>query len=898
MSSKPVFTGTYEQWQRLSQTERVYFTPPPKTTPSAPQPQPATIKTIQPIRPTQKPVILQPQKTAHQVTGYSEETLEGASTTQEYATPSSTPITAPLPTSYWRLGTEVPGSQPYVSGKDAPPAAQAPPGYMISKVEMKEIVKEGPGSRVPFEQQVMQVTFKPEPKPLSASATALVGLRLFEDIVLGKTGLQKNEMARTLIQYGPLGEAYFAVGSTASLESNLYGTAGLVGSVVKSVQERKLQWASGFEWIKPEWKTPQMAPTIVSATVSGIMGQPQEAEQMQKLPATYAFGSAFGEVGWGLATYYGTAYAVKGVKSAASFAYEQSGLKYSHAAYKVSEGWDELLGRVYTSPQYQVASEEVANLKQAFSNVGEKISGSPLYQKFAGGYEQVGKGLVKTQPITKSTGIIDVPLPMERVGGNLLVNWEVQSEVFEMGLVPRTSLLTISKLPSELITQGKGLPAYFGGLAMIPKTEIFQLPKEEPRKIETPSTREMTVDGDTIEVWAKQPPKSLYEAYKGEPLSFKKTSTETALPKVNTKQTLLDVKLESELFERIQLTNQMLKQTSSTALPYGTQEADITMRGGASAYSSTLKGGTSIELGLKGKPMEAQAVLAHEVGHYLHYELSRTPEGVAFLLKQGIKPMQYYPTIYERELAAYKLAEVTASPSVLLASKIYKRSALKTYEQFKGMMTGTPNIPHEVQLKPKQVQQQKPEQQPTTQIAIKISAPPITLQTHQEPRNPFTQFSGKPYPFYPTRQYGREEEEQQVISYPASGLRQPQAPTQPQPLLLRNVSAVTEFADVGTRARDTSDLFQVPTVTPALAQVPLQTPRYDIPEPTIPKTPEPYYPPLTIPKMSHLPSPWTLPSGFKFEGFGFDRYPSPRFGLYTSRKKRYPILSSEQFLGM
>jgi len=74
----------------------------------------------------------------------------------------------PLPYPYWNLATEVPASQPYVSGQPAKPAYVAPEGYVVESVTPTTVMKEGPGSRVPFPQQALAITLKKE-EPLLAA---------------------------------------------------------------------------------------------------------------------------------------------------------------------------------------------------------------------------------------------------------------------------------------------------------------------------------------------------------------------------------------------------------------------------------------------------------------------------------------------------------------------------------------------------------------------------------------------------------------------------------------------------------------------------------------------------------------------------------------------------------
>jgi hypothetical protein len=237
MSQKPVFPGTYQQWLRLPQIERVYYTAPPYKPPQQQQTHPAI----------------------------------------------------PLPTSYWQLGTEVPGSQPYVSGKVSKPTAVAPEGYVISEVKPVTIEKEGPGSRVPFEQQALQVTFKEKPKPLGLGESAYVATRIFQEAILQRTG-QKGKFLETFLEVGPLSQAYFASGAVGAIESNVLGMASLGTSIYESARTGRLQYKPALD-IKT-------SPTVISASVSALFGAPQEAREWEARPLPYKWGTIFGEASY------------------------------------------------------------------------------------------------------------------------------------------------------------------------------------------------------------------------------------------------------------------------------------------------------------------------------------------------------------------------------------------------------------------------------------------------------------------------------------------------------------------------------------------------------------------------------------------------------------------------
>lgn len=212
----------------------------------------------------------------------------------------------------------------YVSSKQL--ATMGFPGYGGFQVPAgTEVahVKEVPAGGSATGPKKLEITLTPKPLPLSYGEQGYLGLRLFEEIVLAKMGQQKNPLARTLLEVGPMGEMYFAAGAFGAMESNVYGVANLGSSIVKSVQTRQLQYSPVINV--------RGSPTTIGAALN-----PFEAAEMQQRPYTYQAGAMFGEFAFQLGTYYGTKYAVQGVRSVASFAYARSGLKYSHLAYQVS----------------------------------------------------------------------------------------------------------------------------------------------------------------------------------------------------------------------------------------------------------------------------------------------------------------------------------------------------------------------------------------------------------------------------------------------------------------------------------------------------------------------------------------------------------------------------------
>lgn len=91
------------------------------------------------------------------------------------------PVT-PLPYPYWKLGTEVPGAQPYVSGKVSEPVAVAPAGYVVSEVKEVTVGPKPPMTvqqalQPPPSEKQLEVTFKPKTYEVP---TSLFGIKEYE----------------------------------------------------------------------------------------------------------------------------------------------------------------------------------------------------------------------------------------------------------------------------------------------------------------------------------------------------------------------------------------------------------------------------------------------------------------------------------------------------------------------------------------------------------------------------------------------------------------------------------------------------------------------------------------------------------------------------------------------
>jgi hypothetical protein len=148
-------------------------------------------------------------------------------------------------------------------------------------------------------------------------------------------------------------------GIVASVESLVYGVGQLAGL-----------------------KTPRMPSTLTGGLISsgiesvmkGQLTASEELQKISKMEPSYAIGSVMGDIliayGIGKAVKAGT----KAVKGVASFVYEESGLKYSHALYEAKQT---LLGIEEALPKSPIAalkeSRLAYELSEAMSSVKHKI---------------------------------------------------------------------------------------------------------------------------------------------------------------------------------------------------------------------------------------------------------------------------------------------------------------------------------------------------------------------------------------------------------------------------------------------------------------------------------------------------------------------------------------------
>lgn len=148
------------------------------------------------------------------------------------------------------------------------------------------------------EGKVVQLQQRVEPKPSSVTDQYLAALKVGGDVTKMALGIDPaaDSLGGKFIDL-QLTPAYVGAGMFGALESNVYGTAALVGSAKKSVETGRLQYAPGFEGFNSEWKTPHLAPTVSGAVVGLAVGSPVEAAEIERLPYGYAIGAGLGEAG-------------------------------------------------------------------------------------------------------------------------------------------------------------------------------------------------------------------------------------------------------------------------------------------------------------------------------------------------------------------------------------------------------------------------------------------------------------------------------------------------------------------------------------------------------------------------------------------------------------------------
>jgi hypothetical protein len=164
-----------------------------------------------------------------------------------------------------------------------------PEGYQVAKVEV--VTPQSPirpgirGQTIDTTPQpILKATLEPIEKPpqLGYAELAYYGLILGESLFLARFGLQNNPTAKTLLELGPMFEAYAAVGAANTFESDIYGLINLGSSAIKSVQTGQLQYSP-------------VIVRVVGPTTIGSVLYPSEGEAMQKRPVGYQLGAALGE---------------------------------------------------------------------------------------------------------------------------------------------------------------------------------------------------------------------------------------------------------------------------------------------------------------------------------------------------------------------------------------------------------------------------------------------------------------------------------------------------------------------------------------------------------------------------------------------------------------------------
>ena len=144
-------------------------------------------------------------------------------------------------------------------------------------------------------QETFTFTPKPKPRPFGSygfAYQALMAMELGEAFFKQLTG---QKQASNLAISGLFTPSYITIGGVNALENRVYDTAGLIGSVKRSVETGKLQYVPGFEGFNPNWKTPRLGPTPTGSLIGLALGNPEQAQEMNKMPYGYAIGAALGE---------------------------------------------------------------------------------------------------------------------------------------------------------------------------------------------------------------------------------------------------------------------------------------------------------------------------------------------------------------------------------------------------------------------------------------------------------------------------------------------------------------------------------------------------------------------------------------------------------------------------
>jgi hypothetical protein len=166
-------------------------------------------------------------------------------------------------------------------------------------------------------------------------------------------------------------------------------------------------------------KTPRIPATLsgglitsgIESVMSGQLKASPEMQTIMEMPEGYAAGTVLGDILIAYGISKGVKMGAKAIKGAASFVYEESGLKYSHALYETKEA---LLGLQEALPKSPIAaikeSHAVYELSEALSSLKHKIMPTKYMKAISEGIiglptleEQVGfEGIAEAKGVSKA----------------------------------------------------------------------------------------------------------------------------------------------------------------------------------------------------------------------------------------------------------------------------------------------------------------------------------------------------------------------------------------------------------------------------------------------------------------------------------------------------------------
>lgn len=397
-----------------------------------------------------------------------------------------------------------------------------------------------------------------------------------------------------------------------------------------------------------------------------------------------------------------------------------------------------------------------------------------------------------------------------------LKGMEAEWGSFEMGIAPKTSLLTNSKIPASPTNIKPGaysktpLLGYkftndkFSDKATYTDvtTDDIYGAKADLKRMEQAEAEQLKMFDEKIGGLPEQNktinPKKIdlgsdkrlgYDDL--QTMSFKKQPKIPALSKETLKRNSLDIALEKELTRRTGLTNIAAKENKFFSETYGVPKVDVILAGRQNAFFHQGEKDQFITVGQKYQGETFQFTVQHELGHATHMNLAQTVLGRQILAKNQY-PSIFDATIGQGEVIAWKIGSTSNKTPTAKTKKAFNKIAFDSLATY-GVYNPT-NVLKRTRARYRAINRFKtisnielffkmpwshffPETiSNKTPITIEPLEVPALTETYKQPASIFTPttYSRSPYPG--TAQKIIFEEETDFLSLPNSGLMHPQQP--------------------------------------------------------------------------------------------------------------------------